>query len=251
MRVYRDIAYADGAMRTLDLYLPDGISEATFIYLHGGGLEGGAKDGDDCLRIAADLAKAGYAVAMPNYRLYPEARFPDFIEDAALAAKWTFAHADQYGCGARIYLGGSSAGAYLAGMLCFDRRYLDAVGLAPERFSGFVLDAGQPTTHFNVLRERGEDPKRCVVDEAAILYHIADARPARRLLILYADRDMPCRPEQTCLMVATLRHVGYDKKLIELREMKGFAHCQYDCLDDKDGINLFAKQVVDFLAKKE
>lgn len=251
LRIYRDLSYGEGALRTLDVYLPDGAPKATVVHFHGGGLEGGAKDGPDVVRLAEDLTKVGYAAVLPDYRLYPAARYPDFIEDAALAARWVFANADAFGFGTRVYLGGSSAGAYLAGMLAFDRRYLSAVGLAPELFSGFVLDAGQPTTHFNVLRERDADQKRCVVDEAAILYHVVDARPARPFLILYADADMPCRPEQNLLLAATLRHAGYEESLLDVREMKGYTHCEYDFLDGADGVNLLAKEVLNFLAGDE
>ncbi len=251
LRIYRDLSYGTGALRTLDVYLPDGAPKAALLHFHGGGLEGGAKDGPDVVRFAEDLTKAGYAAVSADYRLYPAARYPDYIEDAALAARWVFANADAFGFGTRVYLGGSSAGAYLAGMLTFDRRYLSAVGCAPEQFSGFVLDAGQPTTHFNVLRERGEDQKRCVVDEAAILYHVADARPGRPILILYADGDMPCRPEQNLLLAATLRHAGYDESLLDVREMKGYTHCEYDFLDGADGVNLLAEQVLRFLAREE
>jgi acetyl esterase/lipase len=247
MQVCRDIPYANDDIRVLDLYLPEGEPLAALLYLHGGGLEAGSKDGQDCVRLSEDLAKAGYAVAVPNYRLYPDAQYPDFIEDGALAARWMLDNADGCRLGTSFYLGGSSAGSYLAGMLCFDRSHLARVGLTPEVFDGFVLDAGQPTTHFNVLRERGDNPKRCVVDEAAILYHAIDEHPARPILILYADGDMPCRPEQNRLLAATLKHVGYDERFLDVREMKGFAHCEYDFLDGTDGVNLLAKQVLSFL----
>ena len=34
------------------------------------------------------IAASGFSVAIPDYRLYPEARFPDFVEDTAAAVAW-------------------------------------------------------------------------------------------------------------------------------------------------------------------
>lgn len=247
MKKFADLAYGTHDLQKLDVYCPDGSARAALIYIHGGGITAGEKDGQDCVRIAEDLTAQGVAMISINYRLFPEAKYPEFIEDCAAAAKWTFDHAGEYGLSEKIYLGGSSAGAYLTGMLCFDREFLAREGLEPERFAGFVLDAGQPTTHFNVLQFRGDDPRRCVIDETAILYHITDARPGRPLLVLYADNDMPCRPEQNRLMIATLKHFGYDANLIESHEMKGFSHCQYVGMDDENGKNLLASRILEFL----
>ena len=38
-------------------------------------------------------------------------------------------------------------------MLCFDEKYLKAVGMLPTDIAGYIHDAGQPTSHFNVLKE--------------------------------------------------------------------------------------------------
>ena len=39
-------------------------------------------------------------------------------------------------------------------------------------FAGFIHDAGQPTSHFNVLKELGKDSKRIIVDETAPMYFV-------------------------------------------------------------------------------
>lgn len=64
-------------------------------------------------------------------------------------------------------MGGSSAGGYLSMMLCFDKKYYEAVGVSPSDISGCVHDAGQPTVHFKVLKERGIDSRRIIIDESA------------------------------------------------------------------------------------
>ena len=57
-------------------------------------------------------------------------------------------------------------------MLCFDERYLKEVGILPTEIAGYIHDAGQPTAHFNVLKELGQDSRRLIVDETAPLYFV-------------------------------------------------------------------------------
>lgn len=247
MKLISNLAYGPNADNLIDIYLPDAAPRAALVYFHGGGLENGSKDVHDCLRLAEELTPAGVAVAAASYRKYPAARFPEFIEDAAAAAAFVIRHGAEYGLDCPVYVGGSSAGGYLTGMLCFARRYLAAEGITPEAFAGFVLDAGQPTTHFRVLAERGEDPRRCVVDEAAMLWHIKDASPARPLFIIYADNDMPARKEQNLLLRATLIHMGYDPALITMREMQGWSHCGYVDSADGEGRGILGRMILEFI----
>ncbi len=52
-------------------------------------------------------------------------------------------------------------------MLCFDDRWLEKQSLKPSDIRGFVHAAGQPTCHFKILRERGLDKRRVIIDETA------------------------------------------------------------------------------------
>lgn len=139
----------------LDLYLPEGKNFPTLVYFHGGGLEGGDKQGHPFIPY---LASRGIAVVSANYRMYPEARYPDFVQDAADAVAWTVRNVGSYGGDGRVFVGGSSAGGYLSMMLCFAEQYLGVHDIAPCRIAGWIFDAGQPTTHFRVLQERGPTP---------------------------------------------------------------------------------------------
>lgn len=226
---------------TLDLCLPEGgRAKKVFLYFHGGGLESGDKT--DLGACAGALAERGLAVASANYRMYPDARFPDYIEDAASAAAWVAGAFERYGF-EELYIGGSSAGGYLAMMLYFDRRYLSRHGLDPESVAGYLFDAGQPTTHFHVLRERGLDPRLVRVDEAAPLFFLRE--PAQgglcpRFLILLAEQDIPGRLEQTMLLRQNMLQFGYHPDAVTLRVMQGCGHCQYTGNED------FTALVADF-----
>ena len=229
----------------LDLHLPDGESFDLLVYFHGGGLTGGNRGGVEV--FAKTLAKKNIAVATVEYRMYPEAKFPDFIEDAACSIKWIKDNISRYGKLGRLFVGGSSAGGYISMMLCFDGRYLGAVGMSPLDIDGYVHDAGQPTAHFRVLKERGIDSKRVIVDETAPMYFVGMAEKYAPMLFIVADNDMFARYEQTKLMVKTLEHFGH-KDNVFLSEQHG-GHCSYVNKACDDGEGVFARIILDFIDK--
>lgn len=246
MRSISNLQYGPGPAHVLDMHLPD-APRATYVFMHGGGLTGGDKT--DNMALFERLAARGIATVSVNYRLMPSARYPEFIDDCALALRWTLDNRARCGLSGNVALGGSSAGAYISMLLAFDRRYLAAQGIAPEELCGFIFDAGQPTTHFELLRRRGLDEKRLIVDEAAPLYHICDARPGRPLLIITAEDDMPARVEQNALMYRVLVNYGYPSSLIERRTMPGYGHCGY-CGDVRpDGRFDYGDLCADFILR--
>ena len=251
MKIINDLFYAephDGA-HVLDLYLPEHTDHfPLFVYFHGGGLEAGSHRDRHIIALGQYLTDHGIAMMSAEYRIYPSAHYPDFIEDAATAVAYAHQNASRYGRCDKIFVGGSSAGGYLSMMLCFDDRYLTAHGLAPCDLAGFVHDAGQPTVHYNVLRERGLDSRRVLVDEAAPLYHIGMAKAYAPMLIIVSDDDMQNRLEQTTLLRSTLAHFGYDAATIELQIAHG-KHNQYCGEYDKDGNNVFATMITPFILK--
>lgn len=226
MQILKDISYGNQQIerQKLDVYLPEGEVKALLIYFHGGGLEMGSKE--DVIFLAG-LTEKGIGLIVPNYRLYPNARYPEFILDAAAAVKWAADYREEHHKGKRLFVAGSSAGAHLAMMLCFDEKYLQAYGLHPDAFDGYIFDAGQPTVHYNVLREAGMNPQMVAVDERAPMYHVRADRAYPSMLFLCAERDMPLRYEQTMLMLAALKQFGHGEK-VSFQYMDGYDHCEYD-----------------------
>lgn len=226
MRIYKGISYSDISDECyLDVRLPDGDEEFyCLVYFHGGGLtQGGTFE-----PFLEPLTENGVAVVSIQYRMYPNAKYPEFIEDAANSVKWTFDNISRYGKCKGIFVGGSSAGGYISQMLCFDSKYLKAAGVDPMAIRGYIHDAGQPTAHFNVLAtERGLDRFRVIVDESAPLYHMGVEKEYPPMLFIVSDNDMPGRYEQTLLAIATLRTFGIsgDDK-VRLKVMHG-NHCAY------------------------
>ena len=239
------ITYSREKDLKLDLYLPEREKPDLFIYMHGGGIEAGNRG--DFANQAAVLLENGIACASLDYRMYPTAVFPEFIEDCAEAIDYLL---NKSGIGfGKIIVGGSSAGSYLSMMLLFDKRYLGKYGIDPLALDGWLLDAGQPTTHFNVLRERGLDTRLVRIDEAAPLYFIdKDFAPVREdgklpmIMNIAASSDMACRLEQLKLLNATLKHFSYPAERLRFEFMNGYGHCGYI------GQPIFLKMIEDFIA---
>ena len=245
MKSIMDICYSPETEQYLDLHLPECDSFPVFLYFHGGGIEKGDKAAQRNDAFIKHLTDKGIAVASANYRMYPTAKYPDFIEDAASATAWVFANAKNYGNITGIYVGGSSAGGYLSQMLCFDKHYLAKHGIDPMDITGFIHDAGQPTAHFNVLRERGIDRRRVIIDESAPLYHIGVDKEYPPMLVVVSDNDMKNRYEQTMLLMSTLKHFGLDENA-KLQVMHS-THCAYVGKVDENGTSIFGKLVSDFI----
>jgi acetyl esterase/lipase len=89
-----------------------------FVYFHGGGMVGGSVETHD--RVAAALAQTtGCRLVSVDYRLAPEHIFPAAIEDAIAATRWVSEQAASLGIDAeRLVVGGDSAGATLAAVVC-------------------------------------------------------------------------------------------------------------------------------------
>lgn len=85
MRVIEDIFYtkAQSPFQSMDLYLPDAGTFPVVIYFHYGGFTGGDKKD---YKFIPYLVERRIAVISANYRMYPEAAFPDFIRDGAMVA---------------------------------------------------------------------------------------------------------------------------------------------------------------------
>jgi acetyl esterase len=91
-----------------------------FVFFHGGGLVAGSIDTHD--RVCAALAQlTGCRLVSIGYRLAPEHKFPAAIEDAIAATQWVAVQAASLGIDrTKLVVGGDSAGATLAAVVCQD-----------------------------------------------------------------------------------------------------------------------------------
>src|SRR5215469_9248279 len=112
----KDVEFArpDGKPLLLDLHVPNGAGPfPAAILVHGGGFDEGSRSTN--VRPLFDvLANAGFAWFSIDYRMAPEYRFPQAMEDVNSAIEWVKDHAKKYHVDpAKIVLAGESAGGFL------------------------------------------------------------------------------------------------------------------------------------------
>lgn len=196
----------------LDIYLPPASAEGApadvLIWFYGGGLEEGSREGEANQAVARALADEGLLVVMPDYRLYPLACYPAHNEDAAAAVAWAYRHCAHYGGNPnRLFIGGHSAGGYLAAIVGLHPGYLAAAGVPAGAVAGLIPVSGQTMTHHAIRAERGLSLYELIADDAApVRWARAEAPP---VLAMYADQDMPTRAEEIEFLVALLRAAGH------------------------------------------
>ena len=76
------------------------------------------------------------------------------------------------------------------------KKHLGIYGVDGDSITAYIMDAGQTTVHFNVLRERVIDTKRIIIDEAAPLYHVCAERNYPPMHIIVSDEDIQNRLEK-------------------------------------------------------
>jgi len=142
-RLVTGIAYGRDPRQQLDVYVPAKQSGPypVVLFFFGGSWNSGARA--DYRFVGEALASRGVLTVVADYRLFPQVRYPAFLEDCAQAAAWTHAGVEAYGGDPeRIYVMGHSAGAYNAAMLALDPRWLAKAGRSPAMFAGFIGLAG-------------------------------------------------------------------------------------------------------------
>ena len=121
-------------------------------FVHGGGFDQGSKDTN--VRPLFDLlANAGYAWFSIDYRMAPEFRFPQAIEDVNSAVRWVKANAASYHVNAaKLVLIGESAGGFLVNYA--------GTHQTPETKVVAVVDLYGPVDYGKLAELRRDHPER-------------------------------------------------------------------------------------------
>lgn len=243
-----DVCYSenDNEYQKLDIYIPDCTDFDTIVWFHGGGIEWGNRNGKTELNLAKAYTDKGICFVSVQYRLYPDAHFPEYIEDAAQSVKYTVDNIRRFGGNGNVFVAGSSAGAYLTMMLCLDEHYLGDIGTDTSHVCGFISDSAQQFTHFNILKyEHSLDTRLERIDNTAPIYHLKPDLKIKPLVIIYYTRDIVCRPEENRLMYASIKSLMPESK-VELIELEG-GHTQGSNTLDPDGEYPIVKIAVKFI----
>jgi acetyl esterase/lipase len=150
-QVRNDLPYEAGSTdpkQRLNLFLPAGTNWPVMVFVYGGGWVKGDKDlrvgGADVYgNIGRFYADHGIGVAVINYRLLPQVKWFDQVDDVAHAVAWVHAHIAEYGGDSRcFFIAGHSAGAQLAARVALDPKPLEKMGLSPAIFCGVITVSG-------------------------------------------------------------------------------------------------------------
>jgi acetyl esterase/lipase len=204
-----DVAYGLKARQRLDVYRPASASKSSpvIVFFYGGNWNSGSRD--DYAFVGRALAKRGFVVVIPDYRLYPDVRYPDFLDDSAAAVAWTVREINNYGGDAsRLFVMGHSAGAYNAAMVAFDASLLAKAGVKPGAVRGFIGLAGP--YNFLPIENRNTRPVFNYPNTPASsqpINHVTAASPPA--LLIAANKDDTVNPSRnTGAMAQKMRDSG-------------------------------------------
>ena len=222
-----DIKYAENEKNLLDIFTPENVENApVYIFFHGGGIVEGSRKISS--KIPEFYCNNGIIFVSVEYRMYPDAKFPEYIIDCANAVKFI---SEKFNS-SKIIIGGSSAGAYLAMMLYFNKEYLKNIDLS--RIVGYIFNAGQPTSHFSYLKYDKKVDSRCVlVDEAAPIYYLREnfSENEPHLFFICAEHDMTNRVNQHHVLLTLMKQFKFPEDKLSFKIYENETHCSYDCKD--------------------
>ena len=231
-----NVAYVAGnnERQRLDVYQPSGrefVGQArpVVVFFYGGAWQEGARG--DYLFVAEALTQRGYVVVLPDYRVYPEVMYPDFLKDGAAAVGWTRDNIERYGGDrSKLFLMGHSAGAHIAAMLALDPDYLAAQKVPSASIKGLIGLAGPydflPLTEPNVIALFSSE-KNLAMTQPITYVKPPAVRRTPPTLLLHGDADTRVRPKNSINLARELRGAG--------------AKVEFDLLPGIDHTSIIAK----------
>ncbi len=202
-----NLSYGPRERQKLDIYVParQPAKKVAIVFVYGGSWESGNKD--EFLFVGEAFARLGYVTVIPDYRLYPQAEFPEFVDDLALA----IGQLDRLmpsDCpeGRELVLMGHSAGGHMAAMLATDPKYLERNGAQDVQIRaliGLAAPYDLPLDH------------ELVVDKFQRVENDAEANPVRLAsdstppsLLLHGADDTTAYPYHTERLADRLAELG-------------------------------------------
>ncbi|MGA2394839.1 MAG: alpha/beta hydrolase [Candidatus Lustribacter sp.] len=151
--------YDRGAL-TATLYRPATAAVAAVVDVHGGAWTSG--DRTNNVATARYLAANGIAVLSLDFRMPPDAAYPETVTDVAAGLRWMRTHAPDVGTTPeRVGLLGTSSGGHLALLVALrphDERYVGpALGGEPDlavRYAVLGWPVSDPVARYHMVRDR-------------------------------------------------------------------------------------------------
>ncbi|CAM3956418.1 alpha/beta hydrolase [Deinococcus marmoris] len=219
LNVTQNVPYGPAPCNVMDVYAPKNVQNAPVVlFIHGGSWQNGNKDSHKF--VGESLARAGYVTGVMNYRLAPEHRYPDYIQDAAAALKVLRDKAQSYGGSPdNLFVMGHSAGGFNAVEVVDNARWLREAGVPISAVRGVIGVAGPYTYDFRgeptaLAFPVGGNPDDIMPDR-----HVRPDAPPNLLLV--AANDTTVDPYNGVTMQAALKKAGVPS---ELKVLPGLNH---------------------------
>lgn len=248
-RVTRDVPYATTHERqVLDVYAPDGAKNLPVVFwIHGGGWQAGDKS--DVKTKPQAFKDKGFVFVSINYRLLPKVDMATLVGDVANSFGWVHKHIAEYGGDPnRVLVGGHSAGAQLAALICTDEHWLKGQGISMNVLIGCVPVDGDtydipaiietaetrwrvhhlPPAKFGHREKFGNDPQK--FRDFSAVYHVAKGKGIPPFLLLYVANH-PDTSAQALHFGAVLKEAGVPTTLF------GAKNTYHEKLNDDLGIS--------------
>ena len=221
--------------QVLDIYAPPNAKDLPVVFwIHGGGWQAGDKS--DVKLKPQWFMDHGFVFISTNYRLWPAVDMGTLTRDVAKSFGWVHQHIAEYGGNPnRVLIGGHSAGAQLAALLCTDERYLKAEGISFDVLLGCIPVDGDTydipamiETAETRLRVHGFPPPKQGHrikfgntpenhKDFSTVTHIAGGKGIPPFLILYVN-DHPDTSIQAQRLGAVLKESGISNTLFGAKE---------------------------------
>lgn len=207
-------AYGDAPRQTLDVHLPQDAqpNADVVLFIYGGRWQFGSKD--EYRFVADGLAQSGFITVIPDYRLYPQVDWRDFLADSAAAYRWVEAYIAGFGGNPqRIFVMGHSAGAHMAAMVALDPKLQQQAGV--KRLPCGLIGLAGPYDFLPIsdpdIREVFKSANPLI--ESQPIHYVNGNMPA--MLLLTGSDDTTVKPGNTERMAAAVKQAGGKAEVIE------------------------------------
>lgn len=201
------LVYDEGKNLRLDVYTPKNVQNApVVVFFYGGRWTTGAKE--EYQFVGEALASRGFVAVIPEYRHYPQVRFPAFVDDAARSVAWLRNNVNTYGGSPdKIFVMGHSSGAHMAAMLALKEEFMARAGGSRSWLRGMIGLAGPydflPITDPE-LRDIFAPPEKFEQSQP-VLYTEGDNPP---MLLLHGENDETVQVKDTRNLAAQIKKAG-------------------------------------------
>jgi len=206
-------AYGTDPRQALDVYVPNTPTKNAdvVLFIYGGRWQFGNKD--EYRFVADSLADQGFVTVIPDYRLFPQVDWRDFIMDTASAYRWVETHIAAYGGNPRrIFIMGHSAGAHMAAIVALDPMLRKQVGSVKAPCGLIGLAGPYDFLPINDVDVQQVFKSATHMIETQPIYYVDRNAPA--MLLLTGAADTTVRPGNTYRMADAVHENGGKAEVI-------------------------------------